>query len=64
MNGLAYARSYYGVPAELGGRVTVDDVFGEITGSDEAGRLRVQYEDGEVVSAHPTWRVEYLDGAA
>ncbi|WP_410633316.1 hypothetical protein [Amycolatopsis sp. cmx-4-83] len=64
MTGLAHARDYYGVPAELGGRVVVDDVLGVITGSDESGRLLVQYEDGLVVSAHPTWRVDYLDGGA
>jgi hypothetical protein len=63
MSGLDYARSYYGVPAELGVRVVVDEIFGMITGSDEAGRLLVQYEDGEIVSAHPTWRVEYLPTA-
>jgi biotin-(acetyl-CoA carboxylase) ligase len=64
MSDLEYARNYYGVSAVLGGRVTVDDILGVITGSDEAGRLLVQYEDGEVVSAHPIWRVEYLDGVA
>lgn len=59
---LDYVRSYYRVPANVGGRVTVDGRAGRIIGGD--GQYLLVRFDGElwVSRAHPTWRVEYLGG--
>lgn len=49
----------YGVPAEVGMRVTVDGDLGKILGFDQCDRLQVEFANGDRVSAHPTWRVVY-----
>jgi len=54
-----YVRSYYGVPAKRGMRITIDGRPATIVGfKDQYLRIR---RDGEkrTVIAHPTWRVEY-----
>lgn len=56
---LDYIREHYGVPAEVGCRVVVDAHVGVIVGADQA-HLLVELTDGRTVSAHPTWRVQYL----
>jgi len=58
-NGLAYIRAFYGVPAQIGGRVTIDGKRGMIAGAD-GGHLRVLLDqDASTVYAHPTWNVVY-----
>ena len=60
-SGLAYIRAFYGVPAQIGGRVTIDGKRGMITGTN-GSNLRVLLDaDASTVYAHPTWRVEYDD---
>jgi hypothetical protein len=58
---LAYVRDHYGVPAWPGRRVVVDGNPGVIVGGQDA-RLLVRFADGQRLPAHPTWRVEYVDG--
>lgn len=61
--GFAYIRSRYGVPAELGRRVTVDGRPGVIA-ADCGHYIGVNFDDakpGVVANAHPTSEVEYLD---
>lgn len=55
----AYVRSYYGVPAKRGMRVTVDGRPGVIV-SFPGASLGVRL-DGQrhTIPAHPTWRVTY-----
>jgi hypothetical protein len=56
---LAYIREQYGVPAYRGRSVTVDGEPGVIVGA-EIGTARIRVRlDGRIVSAHPTWRVDY-----
>ena len=56
---LAYIRAVYGVPAQIGGRVTIDGKRGMIAGAD-GGHLRVLLDaDASTVYAHPTWNVVY-----
>lgn len=58
-NGLAYIRAFYGVPARIGARVTIDGKRGMIAGAD-GGHLRVLLDqDASMVYAHPTWNVDY-----
>lgn len=58
-SGLAYIRAFYGVPAQVGGRVTIDGKRGMIAGAD-GGHLRVLLDvDASTVYAHPTWNVVY-----
>jgi hypothetical protein len=58
---LQYIRDYYSVPAKRHGRVVVDGKPGVITGANDA-HLRVRFDgDTHDGSAHPTWRVTYLD---
>lgn len=52
-------RFWYGVPAKRGMRVEVDRRPGVIVGS-KGPHLRVRFDDtGQVMNAHPTWRVKY-----
>lgn len=55
---LEYIQTYYGVPAEIGGRI-------EYTGDTQGPRLLIQL-DGRRTSTpfHPTWELRYLDAAA
>jgi hypothetical protein len=58
---LAYIRSAYGVPAEIGRRVTVDGKPGIIV-ADRGAHLGVTFDHqkpGVVSCCHPTWRVVY-----
>ncbi|MER6830850.1 hypothetical protein ABT352_32990 [Streptosporangium sp. NPDC000563] len=58
-----YVRRYYQVPAYRGDRVIVDGKPGRIVGFRGAGlRVRVDEPPHLVLSYHPTWRVEYVDG--
>ena len=61
---LDYIRTYYGVPARRGMRVTVDGRPGVLTCGDGA-HIRVRF-DGERFSrsCHPTWRVDYAPGVS
>jgi hypothetical protein len=60
-----YVRRYYQVPAYRGDRVIVDGAPGRIVGFRNAGlRVRLDKPPHLVLSYHPTWRVEYVDGAA
>jgi len=60
---LEYVRNYYGVPAVIGRRVTVDGKPGIIT--EEMGAYIGVNFDGTkataVMPCHPTWKVEYLE---
>lgn len=56
-----YVRDYYGVPAEIGRRVTVDGEPGVIA-SDFGAHIGVQFDSQKpsaILPCHPTWRVEY-----
>jgi hypothetical protein len=56
-----YVRSYYGVPAARGQRVTFDGSPGRITGfRDSYILVRLDSEPGRLLTLHPTWRVDYL----
>ena len=62
---LQYVRDRYGVPARRGGRVRffyspTDFKEGHIK-SVRYGRLRVKFDDGERVSLHPDYQVQYLN---
>ena len=55
----AYVRSYYGVPAHVGGRITMEDRPGVIAGF-QGPHLLVRFDgETEPVPVHPTWRVVY-----
>lgn len=54
-----YVRSYYGVPAKRGMRITVDGFPATIVGFAGA-RLRIRFDGAKRTAiAHPTWRVDY-----
>jgi hypothetical protein len=56
-----YVRKYYGVPAEIGRRVTVDGKPGVIA-EDGGHYIAVNLDTdkpGKIPYCHPTWRVEY-----
>ncbi len=56
-----YVRQYYGVPADIGRRVTVDGLPG-IIARDMGHHIGVNFDSdkpGRVLPCHPTWRVEY-----
>lgn len=58
-----YAREYYGVPACIGRRVTVNGEPG-IIAEDRGHYIGVTFDKdkpGVISNAHPTWKVEYLD---
>lgn len=57
---MSYIRNHYKVPAKRGLRVRFQGRSGVITGTVDA-HLRVRMDDGERVTLHPTWQVEYLD---
>ena len=57
-----YAKSYYGVPADIGRRVEVNGRAG-IIAEDGGNYIAVNFDGdkpGVITPAHPTWRVEYL----
>jgi len=56
---LEYIRDYYGVPAELGGRVAFKGRQGQITGA-QGPHILIRL-DGEEISRpyHPTWELIY-----
>jgi hypothetical protein len=57
----AYVRQAYGVPADIGRRVTVDGKPG-IIAADRGAHLGVTFDDqrpGDIATCHPTWRVVY-----
>lgn len=65
INPMKYIREYYGVPAEIGGRVIfncpgIGPRHGTITGAQNA-HIRIKL-DGEKVSKpyHPTWNLTYV----
>lgn len=56
-----YVGRYYGVPADIGRRVTVDGKPG-IIAEDRGHYLGVNFDEnkpGDIRNVHPTWRVEY-----
>ncbi len=57
-----YAKNYYGVPSDIGRRVTVDGKPG-IIAEDRGHYIGVNFDadkPGDVRNCHPTWKVEYL----
>lgn len=57
----AYVKQYYGVPADIGRRVTVDGKPGVIA-EDLGHHIGVNFdtdEPGHISPCHPTWRVVY-----
>lgn len=57
-----YARVYYGVPACIGRRVTVEGKPG-IIAEDRRHYIGVNFDDdkpGVIKNAHPTWEVVYF----
>lgn len=58
----AYVKQAYGVPADIGRRVMIDGYPG-IIAADHGHYIGVNFDadkPGTIKSAHPTWRVEYL----
>jgi hypothetical protein len=54
-----FVRTYYGVPAKRGLRVTVDGKPGRITRG-RGGYIMVRFDGMKFSRAcHPTWRVDY-----
>lgn len=54
-----YVRSWYGVPAKRGLRVTVDGQGGRIT-SGKGSYIMVRFDGVKFsIPCHPTWRVTY-----
>ncbi|WP_109527219.1 MULTISPECIES: hypothetical protein [Nocardia] len=65
---MQYVRDYYKVPAKRGGRVRYtgdkEPRLGTITAA-RGGGLRIRLDgDKWAMPFHPTWELEYLDGAA
>jgi len=61
-----YAKSYYGVPADIGRRVTVVGRPGVIV-ADGGNYITVAFDDDpadRTTNCHPTWEVEYGEMAA
>lgn len=67
---MQYIRDKYGVPAKRGGLVrytgSPDRAYdGTIVGS-RGAHLRIRFDGApmgaDIVSAQPTWKIEYLDG--
>lgn len=58
-----YVRRYYGVPAQLGGRVVAVGCPGRITGF--AGQyVWIELDDCDTAAPyHPTWCIDYLDAS-
>jgi hypothetical protein len=66
---MAYIRLRYKVPAKRGAKVRVfwwlEPEDATIVGSRDALlRVRLDREPRVVLFAHPTWKIEYLDGAS
>ena len=59
---MSYIRKHYKVPARIGSRVRFEGKHeGTIRGS-HGGYIRVRFDgDENIVSLHPTWRLEYLE---
>lgn len=55
-SGGPWVRMHYGVPAQVGMRVTVDGQHGNLIGF---GSGLLVLLDGKLAPAHPTWRVVY-----
>lgn len=58
-----YVKQHYGVPADIGRRVTVDGKPGIIE-ADKGNYIGVNFDSdkpGDISNCHPTWRVEYLE---
>lgn len=63
MNDCQYVKNYYGVPADIGRRVTVDGRPGIIS-KDGGNYIGVNFDSdkpGVISNCHPTWRVDYLE---
>ena len=59
MSDFEYIRDRYGVPAEIGRRVTVYGRRGVIA-EDKGQYIGVLFDDSEKIHiCHPTWKVEY-----
>jgi hypothetical protein len=57
-----YAKSHYGVPADIGRRVTVNGQPGVIA-ADRGHYIGVNFDSdrpGQISNCHPTWKVHYL----
>lgn len=56
-----YVKSYYGVPAQVGRRVTIEGKRG-IIAEDRGHYIGVNFDEdppGIISNAHPTWKVIY-----
>ena len=56
-----YVRNYYGVPAEIGRRVSVNGRDG-IIAEDRGNHIGVLFDDSnpnQIVPCHPMWKVDY-----
>lgn len=69
---MEYIRKRYSVPAKRGARVrytgSPGNVYdGSIVGS-RGAHLRIRFDDkpmgADIVDAHPTWKIEYLEEAS
>jgi hypothetical protein len=59
---LDYIRTFYAVPAVIGGRVKIDGRLGTIT-DDRGHYLGVTFDDDQDKiprNCHPAWNIEYL----
>ena len=63
-----YIRSYYGVPAQPGGRVRYTGGRHPMDGTiarAEGAHLMIRLDGQQhAMPYHPTWQIEYLDGHA
>jgi hypothetical protein len=58
-----YIKEYYGMPADINRRVTIDGKPGIIV-KDMGTYIGVNFDDKKntsILPCHPTWKVEYLE---
>jgi hypothetical protein len=63
MNNFEYIRNYYNVPAEMGRVVSMGGRQGVIA-EDQGNYIGVLFDDdkpGNILTCHPTWKIEYFD---
>lgn len=58
-----YVRRYYQVPAKRFGKIRFRGQSGQIVGFHGAAlRVRLDGDPKQIITCHPTWRIDYLDG--
>jgi hypothetical protein len=58
-----YVRRYYQVPAKRFGKIRFRGQPGQIVGFHGAAlRVRLDDDPKRIITCHPTWRIDYLDG--